>query len=115
MAKLDDLKVNVEVEVRTKRVMHVGGDSVPLPRSDTNPVSGHDVFRWPEFQAFARRLGLHLENYTKVVTVRIAEDEVVTIVEHYHGVDKGSEPTVENAADPAPVVVKMPGKNHWEQ
>lgn len=49
-----------------------------------------DVYRWPEFQAFARRLGIPLdETFTRSLTIRMeSPDHEVQITHGYPGVDK---------------------------
>lgn len=53
-------------------------------RDQTMGVSdGFDVWRWPEFQALALRLGIALELDTKAVTIRIAVGEQPHITQEY--------------------------------
>ena len=42
-------------------------------------VDAYDIFRWPEFQAFASRLGIKTLDQTSALTIRIALGEFVTI------------------------------------
>lgn len=48
-------------------------------------VDGYEVYRWPEFRAFAARLGFVWDLYTTDVTIRLAEGEAVIISHNYQG------------------------------
>jgi len=75
--------------------------SQPKYREDTKPVhDGFTVWRWPEFQAFAARLGIDLAYDTTAVTVRIAVGERPVITQEY----KAREPK-EGAIADIPVFV----------
>lgn len=47
--------------------------------------TGWDVWRWPEFQAFARRLGIPLDRPTVDLNIYLPLEEAVTITEEYRG------------------------------
>lgn len=49
------------------------------------PVSGYEVYRWPEFIAFAGRLGFKWDLATTRVVITIAHDEMVCIDHTYQG------------------------------
>lgn len=42
------------------------------------PVTGFQVFRWPEFQALAKRLGIDLDRRIVSISINLNKDEVVT-------------------------------------
>lgn len=42
-----------------------------------------DVYNWPEFRAFADRLGVVRSLSTQVLTIRLAFDEVVAVTQEY--------------------------------
>ena len=53
----------------------------------TDIADGHDVWSWPEFIAFAERLGIDLrkETLTRNVVIFIPFDGIVTITQEYIG------------------------------
>jgi hypothetical protein len=51
-------------------------------------VTGFDVYHWPEFKAFAERLGIEYELLTTNVTITIPVEGVVVIAHDYHGRDR---------------------------
>lgn len=63
--------------------------------------TGYDVFRWPEFQALAKRLMIDLEAPTKCITIRVHCDEIMQITHETQGLDadtpilKGKESVVQ--------------------
>ncbi len=61
---------------------------------DANRETGYGVHRWPEFLAFAKRLGIDLELPTTVITIRIPHDEIVTIIHEYLADDIDQQDTV---------------------
>lgn len=46
-----------------------------------------EVWHWPEFRAFATRLGIDLTRPTTALTIRLAIKKVVEIDHECHGVD----------------------------
>lgn len=50
---------------------------------DRRPVEGYEVFHWPEFRAFARRLGLVWDLYTQEIMFTLKEGELVIIKQNY--------------------------------
>ncbi len=48
---------------------------------------GYEVYSWPEFQAFAKRLGLMWDLRTVNLTITINEGEAVSIKQEYRGSD----------------------------
>jgi hypothetical protein len=53
---------------------------------------GRDVYHWPEFRAFCRRLGLVWEIYTTGLVIRLDSESHVEIEHYYRGGDQGPEP-----------------------
>lgn len=47
--------------------------------------TGHEVWRWPEFRAFAERLGIAFDRPTKDINIFIPVEGIVTITEEYLG------------------------------
>lgn len=59
-----------------------------LPFTPPGPTAmGWDVYRWPEFWAFAERLGIPLELLTIDVTIHIPVEGPVVVTHHYQGAD----------------------------
>ena len=59
-----------------------------LPKALTQvKPSGSDVWEWPEFQAFAKRLMIDIEGPTITLTITIPVDDPVVITQEYHGLD----------------------------
>lgn len=56
-----------------------------------NPVLGHTAWRWPETQAFLKRLGLDMEAPTTNVTIKIPVDGLVVINHEVQGQDTKEE------------------------
>lgn len=56
-------------------------------RGGGTAYDGHAVYHWPEFQAFAQRLGLMWNLRTIDVSIHIREGELVTIEHRYAGSD----------------------------
>jgi len=54
---------------------------------------GHEVYRWPEFVAFAKRLGFMYDHLTVDVVITIPADGCVDIQHHYRGVDHPAGPS----------------------
>ena len=57
-----------------------------------------EVFSWPEFKAFAKRLGIS-DRATRKLTIRIAVGEIVEIQEAYLGQDLHVADTSERVSD----------------
>lgn len=56
---------------------------------EVNPAFTHEVFRWPEFQAFARRLGIPIDLRTTSITIRMGNyDELVEVDVRFQAVDE---------------------------
>ena len=57
--------------------------------------SGIEVFQWPEFIAFANRMGIDIrkETHTREVVICIPYDGVCMIEQTYLGQDKKPKPT----------------------
>jgi hypothetical protein len=53
--------------------------------------TGYEVYHWPEFRAFAKRLGILWSVYTNEISLRLNVDEPVEINQSYRGVDRSSE------------------------
>lgn len=54
-------------------------------------ASSIDVFNWPEFELFAKRLGVNIESPIRVLTINLdVEDVAIVKCEHY-GVDASLE------------------------
>lgn len=51
------------------------------------PARCHDVYQWPEFLAFARRLGFMWDLSTRDVVIRMPLDGLVEIEHNYVGTD----------------------------
>jgi hypothetical protein len=49
---------------------------------------GRDVYHWPEFKAFCRRLGLVWEIYTMGLVIRMGSESQVEIEHYYRGGDQ---------------------------
>jgi len=47
-----------------------------------------DVYHWPEFIAFANRLGIPHEALTTKLTITLDEDGMATVAHEYHGADR---------------------------
>jgi len=60
----------------------------PLKKFEYEPVFGREVYHWPEFRAFAERLGLEYELPTTEITITIPLEGLVTIAHDYHGKDR---------------------------
>jgi hypothetical protein len=54
-------------------------------------VDGHQVYSWPEFKAFCRRLGLLWDLRTVWLRITLAEGERPVIEQSYAGSDAGEE------------------------
>lgn len=52
-------------------------------------TDGYQVYQWPEFRAFAKRLGFAWDLYTVDATIIVKEGEMVRIVQNYAGRDLG--------------------------
>jgi len=46
-----------------------------------------DVWKWPEFQAFTKRLRIDVNTPTTNLTIRIPLGEVVSITQEFYGSD----------------------------
>lgn len=55
--------------------------------SSSRPVDGYEVFHWPEFRAFARRLGIVWDLHTREITFTLREGEAVVIKQDYLGME----------------------------
>ena len=51
-------------------------------------VTGRDVYYWPEFKAFAERLGIEYELLTTNLTITIPCEGAVVVAHDYHGSDR---------------------------
>jgi hypothetical protein len=49
------------------------------------PALGHDVYHWPEFKAFATRLGIPWDLGTVFVTIELPLEGPVMITHKYQG------------------------------
>ena len=59
--------------------------------SNNRLASSIDVFNWPEFELFAKRLGVNIESPIRVLTINLdVEDVAIVKCEHY-GVDDSLE------------------------
>lgn len=56
-----------------------------------NATGGYGVFHWPEFIAFANRLGLPLDQRIKALTIYIEVDSPVEIDAKFFAVDMKEE------------------------
>lgn len=54
---------------------------------DHPEVTGREVYHWPEFQAFANRLGIPLELFTVDLFIELPCDDYVKVFHVYHSVD----------------------------
>jgi hypothetical protein len=62
------------------------------PDKNRQPVGANEVlFYWPEFEAFAKRLGICVNKYTKTLTIILNLDDAA-IVEHTYYGDKEKTP-----------------------
>lgn len=68
-------------------------------RRETAPASGYDVYRWPEFRAFCKRLGIPWELPTYDIVITIPHEGMVRIDHSYQGRGVGFE-TVEPGEGP---------------
>lgn len=50
-------------------------------------ADGYDVWRWPEFLAFAKRLGLDMGAPTTKFLLYISCDELVKVIHEFNGQD----------------------------
>lgn len=57
-------------------------------------ATGWEVWQWPEFTAFAKRLGVELDLPTRSLTIHIPYDGITEITQGYIGRDV---PAVDNA------------------
>lgn len=55
---------------------------------DVEGNQGADVYHWPEFKAFAKRLGIAHELPTLNITITIPVDGVVVVAHDYQGEDR---------------------------
>jgi hypothetical protein len=60
---------------------------------------GYDVWRWPEFQALIKRLGVDVEAPITCVTLSVPYDDVVVLTQEFHGLDLTKEMTKEMTKD----------------
>jgi hypothetical protein len=49
---------------------------------------GYAVFKWPEYQAFRKRLGIPDDTHERGVTIRVYEGEAVLVTLEFLGADK---------------------------
>jgi hypothetical protein len=52
-----------------------------------NQVDGYTIYSWPEFKAFAQRLGIHYGHPTLDLNIFIPLEGFVTITHEYRGMD----------------------------
>ena len=57
----------------------------------SNRPTGRDVWRWPEFQAFAKRLGIDTSKPNTSLSITLEMDECVKIHETYLSSDTSGE------------------------
>jgi hypothetical protein len=68
---------------------------------DHPQISGLEVYHWPEFQAFANRLGIPLEAFTVDLFIEIPCDDLVKVFHVYRGVDgHENDKAIANARQP---------------
>lgn len=51
------------------------------------PVTGYDLWRWPEWQALMTRLAVDMGAPTTRLTVSVGVDDLVKIVHEFNGLD----------------------------
>lgn len=73
------------IEERQEKGIPLRGDH------ETRSVTGYEVYNWPEFEAFARRLGFKYDLATRDVTIRLTVDEFV-VIEHNYQARENSPP-----------------------
>src|SRR5687767_4310055 len=66
-------------------------------RTHPVPADGHQVYQWPEFRAFAARLGFMWDLRTVSVIIRITEGKMVVVDHQYAGSDVPSHHTDEQS------------------
>ncbi len=62
----------------------------PIPKQqpkpyECQPVFGEEVYHWPEFVAFAKRLGIEWELPTTTLTITLPLGDLVRIAHDYQG------------------------------
>jgi hypothetical protein len=53
-------------------------------KENRTPVSSHEVWQWPEWRAFADRLGVH-ERFMTYCSITLQIDQPAKIAAEYHG------------------------------
>ena len=51
------------------------------------PVSSHEVLSWPEFIAFAKRLGIDVDKPILELTINLQHRNTAVVEEIYYGID----------------------------
>lgn len=51
-------------------------------------IEGSDVYNWPEFKAFAERLGIDWALPTTKLTITLGVGELVLVAQDYHGSER---------------------------
>lgn len=65
-------------------------DGVSRISTSGSVVDGYTVYRWPEFVAFANRMGFKWDLNCRSITIHIPHDDVVTIDIDHVARDQGS-------------------------
>ena len=68
---------------RTKKLVDESGD--PVKVGQVNHPTGFEVYKWPEFKAFCKRLGIEWEAPTIDLCIYIPLDGLVKITTEYLG------------------------------
>ncbi len=72
----------------------IDGKRVPAP-----PVFSIDAYKWPEFKALCKRLGIPWDFRTEDLTIHFPFDGIVVITHKYQGTNEvGESGSVEEAA-----------------
>ena len=50
-------------------------------------IEGSSVWKWPEFQALIKRLGVDLESPTTSITIEVSLDKLVSVTHEFYGLD----------------------------
>ena len=53
-----------------------------------NPPESTEVYHWPEFKAFAKRLGIAYKKLTTKLTITLDCDCLVRVAHDYHGEER---------------------------